>query len=102
AGPPRLVGAGGGGHRGRGLGQRRPDVVCIDVEDGDLTDRNGVVGLLTKLEPEVIIHAGAYTAVDAAEGDPAGAAAVNGGGTEAVAEAARSLGARLVYVSTDY
>ena len=99
---PRLVVTGGGGQLGRALGQRRPDVVRIDVEDVDLTDHDAVVGLLTTLEPEVIIHAGAYTAVDAAEGDPAGAAAVNVEGTAAVAEAARSLGARLVYVSTDY
>jgi len=99
---PRLVVTGGGGQLGKALGQRRPDAIRIDVEDVDLTDRDGVVALLTGLEPEVIIHAGAYTAVDAAEGDPAAAAAVNVGGTAAVAEAARSLGARLVYVSTDY
>ena len=45
-----------------------------------------------------MLHAAAWTAVDAAEDDPQGAAAVNVGGTRHAAE----LGAPLVYYSTDY
>jgi dTDP-4-dehydrorhamnose reductase len=51
---------------------------------------------------EVIIHAAAMTDVDACELDPERAHQVNATGTAHVAEAARALGARLVYVSTDY
>lgn len=99
---PRLVVTGGRGQLGRALGARVPDATLLDIEEVDLTDHDAVVRVLTELEPEVIIHGGAYTAVDAAEADPDGARAVNAGGTAAVAEAARSLGAGLVYVSTDY
>jgi dTDP-4-dehydrorhamnose reductase len=48
--------------------------------------------------PELILHAAAWTDVDAAEDDPQGAAAANVGGTLNVA----SLGSPLVYFSTDY
>ena len=49
-----------------------------------------------------MLHAGAYTAVDACESDPDTAFAVNALGTRNVAEAAASVGAHLVYISTDY
>lgn len=52
--------------------------------------------------PEVIIHAAAYTAVDDAEREPERAMAVNANGTERVARAAAKIGARLIYLSTDY
>jgi dTDP-4-dehydrorhamnose reductase len=47
---------------------------------------------------DLVVHAAAWTDVDGAESDPQGAAAVNVGGTQHAA----SLGAPLVYVSTDY
>ena len=51
------------------------------------------------LEPaDLVLHAAGWTNVDAAEADPQGAAAVNVGGTQHVAE----LGAPLVVFSTDY
>ncbi|MGH3071695.1 MAG: dTDP-4-dehydrorhamnose reductase [Gaiellaceae bacterium] len=50
------------------------------------------------LEPDLVLHAAAWTNVDGAERDPQGAAAVNVGGTANVA----SLGVPLVYYSTDY
>ena len=50
------------------------------------------------LEPDLVLHAAAWTDVDGAEEDPQGAAAVNVGGTLNAA----SLGAPLVYYSTDY
>jgi dTDP-4-dehydrorhamnose reductase len=49
-------------------------------------------------EPDLVLHAAAWTDVDGAEADPQGAAAVNVGGTQNVA----LLGAPLVYFSTDY
>ena len=50
------------------------------------------------LEADLVLHAAAWTDVDGAEADPQGAAAVNVGGTKNAA----SLGAPLVYYSTDY
>lgn len=50
------------------------------------------------LAPDLVLHAAAWTDVDGAESDPQEAAAVNVGGTQNVA----SLGAPLVYYSTDY
>lgn len=52
--------------------------------------------------PDLIIHAGAYTDVDGAEREPDLAMAVNAKGTEQIARAAVRLGARLIYISTDY
>jgi dTDP-4-dehydrorhamnose reductase len=49
-------------------------------------------------DPDLVLHAAAWTDVDGAEADPQGAAAVNVGGTQNVA----LLGAPLVYFSTDY
>ena len=48
--------------------------------------------------PDLVLHAAAWTDVDGAEDDPQGAAAVNVGGTANAA----SLGAPIVYFSTDY
>ena len=53
---------------------------------------------LVALSDKVVLHAAAWTDVDGAEDDPQGAAAVNVGGTHHAA----SLGAPLVYYSTDY
>lgn len=50
----------------------------------------------------VVINAAAWTDVDGAEGDPAGAAAVNTGGAARLAAGCAELGATLVQVSTDY
>ena len=52
--------------------------------------------------PELVLHGGAYTAVDQCETDVDGAYAVNAIGTRHVADAAAAVGAHMVYVSTDY
>lgn len=68
----------------------------------DVADRDQVLQVTGVLGPELIIHAAAWTAVDACESDPDRAWRVNALGSRHVAEAARLLGAHLVYVSTDY
>jgi dTDP-4-dehydrorhamnose reductase len=70
--------------------------------DADLGDGRSVERALLDFRPEAVLHAGAMTDVDACERDPEAAWRVNVGGTEQVARACRSLGARLVAVSTDY
>ncbi|MGE3978001.1 MAG: dTDP-4-dehydrorhamnose reductase, partial [Nitrospira sp.] len=57
---------------------------------------------IVEASPDLIIHAGAYTDVDGAEREPGLAMAVNAKGTEQIARAAVRLGARLIYISTDY
>ncbi|HVC25335.1 MAG TPA: dTDP-4-dehydrorhamnose reductase [Acidimicrobiales bacterium] len=78
------------------------DVVAADRSHLDVSDRDAVLFAITSLEPDVIVHPAAWTAVDACEGDPDRAFAVNSLGTRHVAEGARLAGAHVAYVSTDY
>jgi dTDP-4-dehydrorhamnose reductase len=70
--------------------------------DLDVADRDAVLAAVFATRPDVIVHAGAWTAVDACESDPDRAFRVNALGARHVAEAARRSGAHLLYVSTDY
>jgi dTDP-4-dehydrorhamnose reductase len=78
------------------------DVTAADHTLLDVADRDAVQTIFEGVRPHVVIHAGAWTAVDACEGDPDRAYAVNALGTRHVAEAARRVGTHVVYVSTDY
>jgi dTDP-4-dehydrorhamnose reductase len=85
------------------LGSRTPcDVIAADRARLDVSHRESVLSAVEALRPDVIVHAGAWTAVDACEGDADRAFAVNALGTRHVAEAARRSAAHVVYVSTDY
>lgn len=83
------------GHQVRTLSRSDPDP-C------DLTDAAAVRARIALDRPELVLHAAAWTAVDACESDPARAMAVNGEGARSVAEAAAEVGAHVLYVSTDY
>ncbi len=78
------------------------DVIAIGRPDLDLADPASVVRALTAAEPDVIVSAAAYTAVDKAESESDLAHAVNGAGPGAVAQAAKALGVPLIHISTDY
>lgn len=70
----------------------------------DITDDSAVKALISRIRPEAVIHCAAWTAVDAAE-DPANREtvfAVNAQGTRSLAEAAKSVDAAMLYLSTDY
>ncbi len=82
--------------------QADDEVIACDRRQFDLTDRDAVYQAVTAAAPEMIIHAGAWTAVDACESDPERAFLTNAFGTQWVADAARRAGAHLVAVSTDY
>jgi dTDP-4-dehydrorhamnose reductase len=92
-GQSRVLITGAGGQLGRALAEAFPGAVGLTRVDWD-------VALPPPLleAPDVVLHAAAWTDVDGAEHDPQDAAAVNVGGTANVA----SLGAPLVYFSTDY
>ncbi len=68
----------------------------------DVADRDAVYQAVLSVRPDVVLHAGAWTAVDACEGDPERAFRVNALGTRWLADASRRAGAYLCYVSTDY
>jgi len=78
------------------------DVVTADHAALDVADRDAVVACVTASRPEVIVHAAAWTAVDACESDPDRAFAVNSLGTRHIAEAAQRVGAPVYTFSTDY
>jgi dTDP-4-dehydrorhamnose reductase len=68
----------------------------------DVGDREQVLGVIGTFAPDLIIHAAAWTAVDACEADPDRAWRINALGSRHVAEGARQAGAHLLAVSTDY
>jgi dTDP-4-dehydrorhamnose reductase len=71
-------------------------------KDLDITQSSTVSKAIEKLSPKVIINCAAWTDVDGAENHENYAARVNTLGAENIAFAARSSGARLVHISTDY
>ena len=80
----------------------RTEVVAADRSRLDVADRDAVLQAMTGIRPSVVIHAAAWTAVDACEGDADRAFHVNALGSRHVAEGAALVDAHLVYVSTDY
>lgn len=78
------------------------EVVAVDRATVDVTDRDAVLGALTTVRPHAVIHAAAWTAVDACEGDAARAFAANALAVRWVSEGCALAGAHLVTVSTDY
>ena len=74
----------------------------VDVADFDLTDGDAVKAYVREYNPDVIVHCAAYTAVDKAESEPEVCARVNAMGTTNMVRAALTVGAKLVFISTDY
>ena len=89
------------------LAKREFPAVGTDLKEGiplDITDEKAVHQVLQKEKPTVIIHCAAWTAVDLAEEEQNKKTvyAVNVTGSENLAKEAAALGARFVYISTDY
>jgi len=78
------------------------DVIAPIRDEFNLTDKDQVKKYILKERPDVIIHCAAYTAVDKAEDEKDLCYAVNVEGTRVIAETAKQINAKLVYVSTDY
>lgn len=79
------------------------DVVGMDLPAIDITDPASVSAALDSVQPDVVVNAAAYTAVDAAEEHEATALQVNGVGPGVLAQAVlRRPDVRLVHISTDY
>lgn len=70
----------------------------------DITDAKAVHDVITQVNPDVVVHCAAWTAVDLAE-DPDKidkVRAINAGGTQNIANICRELDCKMVYLSTDY
>lgn len=85
------------------LDERGVPYDAFDSKGLDITDKQAVDAKFDTLKPAVVYHCAAYTAVDNAEDEGEQANwQVNADGTRNVAEAAKRVGAKLVYISTDY
>ena len=70
----------------------------------DITDKDAVCKVIEDIKPDAIVHCAAWTAVDAAEDEEKRPIVhrINAEGTRNIAEAAKAVGAKMVYLSTDY
>jgi dTDP-4-dehydrorhamnose reductase len=93
------------GQVGWELARRLPALGTVTATDRttlDLSDREAIRHAVREANPELIVNAAAYTAVDKAESEPALAMRVNGEAPGVFAEEAKRSGALLVHYSTDY
>ena len=84
------------------LEQRGEDFIGTTRKDFDLSDPESAKNFIIEKKPSAVIHCAAYTAVDKAEEEAELALTVNGLATRKIAEACREIGAKMLYVSTDY
>ncbi|MBD2841027.1 dTDP-4-dehydrorhamnose reductase [Erythrobacter rubeus] len=90
------------GQLGRSLLATSPshaNIHAVDISECDLTDGDAISALVESVEPDLVINAAAYTAVDKAESEEEMAAAINAGAVKALVEAHPG---KLVHVSTDF
>ena len=78
------------------------DVVAHGREDADFSDPESLRSAIKQIEPDIIVNAAAYTAVDKAEKEEDLAMVINSIAPRVLAEEALKLGALLVHYSTDY
>ena len=79
------------------------EVAAFTKQGLDITDYEAVEKTVHRIKPDWILHAAAYTNVEAAEDEGKEMNwLVNATGTENVATAAQQVGAKMVYISTDY
>src|SRR5271165_4016379 len=95
-----------GGRRCALLGPEGPrpglthEVLATDIDTMPVDDRDAVLSTFSSFRPELVLHGGAFTAVERCENEVDAAYAVNATGTRHIAEAASVFGAHVVYVST--
>ncbi|MEO7390776.1 MAG: dTDP-4-dehydrorhamnose reductase [Ramlibacter sp.] len=82
------------------------EVIAVDRATvglcGDLVDLDGIRRTVREVKPDAVVNAAAYTAVDRAESEPELCRRINALAPEAMAEAAKGIGAWMLHYSTDY
>lgn len=78
------------------------DILALDKNEMDITNREQVMEIVKKYKPDVIFHCAAWTAVDKAEDMEENVRKVNVEGTENLTDASIEVGAKMIYMSTDY
>jgi len=78
------------------------EVLAVDRDGLDITGSDAVMNCMNDFQPDAVINAAAYTAVDRAESDVEAAFAVNRDGAANLARACERAGILLTHVSTDY
>lgn len=78
------------------------NVLGIDINELDITDEKAVHKFINEYKPDVVMHNAAWTAVDKAEEMKDLVYKVNALGPKYIAEACKEVGAKMVYISTDY
>lgn len=78
------------------------EIIAPDSNECDLRDEVAIRRAVRLCQPQLIVNAAAYTAVDRAEAEPEPAFAINAHAPRVLAEEAEKLGAMLVHYSTDY
>lgn len=86
------------------LNKRQYEAVGVDIDEMDITDNASVEAVLSKEQPDVVIHCAAWTAVDLAEDEDKQETVrlVNAVGTENIAKMCKKLDCKMIYISTDY
>jgi dTDP-4-dehydrorhamnose reductase len=99
-----ITGAGGmvGSDLHDALAMRGEDVVALTKSHLDITDSRAVTAALADAHPSIVINCAGYTRVDDAESNERLANAINGSSVELLAQAANSVDALLVHISSDF
>ena len=84
------------------LEKRGHQPIGVDREEMDLMDNEAIRTFIMELKPEAIIHCAAYTAVDKAEEEVETCYQINAESVKVIAECAKELDVKLIYISTDY
>lgn len=101
----KVLVTGGNGQLGWELRQTadsQNEIIYLSSADLDITNEGNVLAVLSNYCPDIVINAAAYTAVDKAESDENQAYAVNDRGVQNLAQACKSISAKLIHVSTDF
>ena len=78
------------------------NILALDINEMDITNRQQVMDIVKEYKPDVIFHCAAWTAVDKAEDMEEIVRKVNVEGTENLTDASIEVGAKMIYMSTDY
>lgn len=103
----RVLVAGSSGQLARSLAAAAPHyadltLVSLGRPELDLLDMASITTAIKDFQPDIVINAAAYTAVDRAEQEAVAAFAINCEGAGKLAQAAAACGAPIIHISTDY